>query len=318
MNTMELFLWKLPRLRHFVFSGKVHIDIANGRRWEILAIDLVTFHFNFQLGVGRLNNILETFRTPFWLERKRWFVAYKNHHLFSVPYFADTIASFPFYPPVHSTAPDDRFFFQHIKHLQLPEVATIDLHYFTHIETLELRCTIPLTTLHTMIDLSRVRHLILDRLINLSNLPILSNIMPNLHKLSLNDQWKNILRSVREMQPIEQIRSLQLDLCEITHVSDITQFCRIFPCVEHLHVNYIDSINYVGSFIDGFKLLSSASFHLPLVGSNRIRFLRRPNMIVVGSRWLANNTFVCRTICFNQYLVHVSVWIGEQVNLSRS
>ncbi|CAF1416273.1 unnamed protein product, partial [Rotaria sordida] len=71
MNTMELFLWKLPRLRHFVFSGKVHIDIANGRRWEILAIDLVTFHFNFQLGVGRLNNILETFRTPFWLERKR-------------------------------------------------------------------------------------------------------------------------------------------------------------------------------------------------------------------------------------------------------
>ncbi|CAF1427743.1 unnamed protein product, partial [Rotaria sordida] len=41
-----------------------------------------------------------------------------------------------------------------------------------------------------------------------------------------------------------------------------------------------------------------------------------PHMIVNGSRWLANNTFVCRAICFDQYLVHVSIWIGEQVNLS--
>ncbi|CAF1347103.1 unnamed protein product [Rotaria sordida] len=35
-------------------------------------------------------------------------------------------------------------------------------------------------------------------------------------------------------------------------------------------------------------------------------------MIVNDSRWLANNTLVCRTICFDQYLVHVSIWIGEQ------
>ncbi|CAF4298463.1 unnamed protein product, partial [Rotaria sordida] len=41
-----------------------------------------------------------------------------------------------------------------------------------------------------------------------------------------------------------------------------------------------------------------------------------PHMIVNGSRWLSNNIFVCRTICFGQYLVHVSIWIGEQVNLS--
>lgn len=153
-------------------------------------MNFVTFNFCFHIRIDQINNILEPFRRPFWLEIKHWYVAYQSRRLFTVPYFAETSVTFPYYPPIHSTVPDDAIFFQHITHLQLVEDPMNDLHHLNHVKMLKLNAAISLINLQTLMDLTQIQHLILDERSDLSivrAIATLTNSFTNLHKLSL--QW---------------------------------------------------------------------------------------------------------------------------------
>ncbi|CAF1661319.1 unnamed protein product [Rotaria magnacalcarata] len=327
MNTFEFFLSKLPRLRHLVLNGQAHVSIIDGRRWEILAIDLVTFNFNFKLEINQIEQILETFRTPFWIERKRWFVAYMHGRLFSVPHFVDRCITLPFHLPVHSTAPNDGLFYEHVDNLALRNAEIDGIHRFTHVTTLQLELAIQLTTIQTMIDLSRVRELILYGRESLSIIWQIPIVMPRVDKISLyfvmSENISNDLRRIRDMQPIKQVRTLQIIgseyMSHVRNMSSIKELCRIFTHVKKLHVFDQTSIRHIGCWIDGFKYLSNASFYLSFSMNETInhQLMRKPNMLVNSSYSLANGTFVCRIIGLSERKAYCSIWIGDQVSLSQ-
>ncbi|CAF3007511.1 unnamed protein product [Rotaria socialis] len=327
MNTFEFFLSKLPRLRHLVLDGQAHTSIIDGRRWEILAMDLLTFNFNFKLEINQIEQILETFRTPFWIERKRWFVAYIHGRLFSVPHFVGRCITLPFHTPVHSTTPNDELFYEHVDSLGLPNAEIDDVHRFAHVTTLRLELAIRLTTIQTMIDLSRVRELILYGRESLSIILQIPTVMPRVDKISLyfgiSENINNDLRRIRDMQPIKQVRTLQIIgskyMSYVRNMSSIKELCRIFTHVKQLHVFDQTSIRHIGCWIDGFKYLSNASFYLSLSMNETInhRLMRKPNMLVNGSCSLANGTFECRIIDLGERKAYCSIWIGDQASLSQ-
>ncbi|CAF0945030.1 unnamed protein product [Rotaria sp. Silwood1] len=115
MSRMNQFLSKMPRLLHFELRiddpmdvigdeqwtrwsrhSNADIedanDIISGHQWKYLVPHLQTFDFRFCLLNRSDEKILDSFRSPFWLEQKQWFVAYDDYQsspcLFTVPRFA--------------------------------------------------------------------------------------------------------------------------------------------------------------------------------------------------------------------------------------
>jgi hypothetical protein len=61
--------------------------IANGYGWQRLTTSFITLSFKFDVIILNIDDTLNTFHMPFWLEEKRWFVAYRDDFLFSIPHF---------------------------------------------------------------------------------------------------------------------------------------------------------------------------------------------------------------------------------------
>lgn len=57
----------------------------DGQRWEISAKNLTVFRFCFY-SIGQITLVkFDSFRTPFWLNEKRWFVACTQLYCYSYP-----------------------------------------------------------------------------------------------------------------------------------------------------------------------------------------------------------------------------------------
>ena len=99
IGELESFLLLTPSLVHLtVISGE---EMINGKRWEqfieihLLYLDRFEFLFEEQKQIERIladiELIIALFGTPFWIERKTWFVACEynsNHHslcVYSLP-----------------------------------------------------------------------------------------------------------------------------------------------------------------------------------------------------------------------------------------
>ena len=98
MADIQTILSAMPRLRHLQIDLQCDGDLLDGRRWEEIVSHLVRFDFRFRFRLpfpfeANLSPlaVLDSFRSSFWLDRKRWFVASNKNadlHLFTVPRFA--------------------------------------------------------------------------------------------------------------------------------------------------------------------------------------------------------------------------------------
>jgi len=292
MNDIERMISNLPRLKHLELVGHFNKDVVDGQRWQLKAQSLATFKFNFKLLLPLESHDLDSFRSSFWLEEKRWFVAYAKKRLFSVPDFAITEVDNSFHLPLYSTVPDNRIFYEHIDKLQLTETPDNMDHHFTHVQTLTLDCSIPLSIIGKMVNLSRVEHLIFCSAVENFPVMLLMNEMPDLYRLSIEYNVRDFLKQIRD-ETIDKIESLEIsNPFQTAHDYNIEQLSTIFSNIKHLRVNHECETVQIFDFLDRFKHLSNASFryepwffgedvqdcHLKLQSDlDRIRSLQRLN-----------------------------------------
>ncbi len=75
MDQMKRFLPNLSCLTHLTMDAKGSTDLADDYRWETLSAGYVIFNFKFKFTVWNIQQMLDSFRTPFWLQEKRWYAA---------------------------------------------------------------------------------------------------------------------------------------------------------------------------------------------------------------------------------------------------
>jgi hypothetical protein len=193
MNQIERLLSNLPCLTTFEFRAQVAPDLTDGQRWQMVAGHLRTLNFYLQVTLDHAEQILDSYRSSFWLEEKCWFVAYTNNCLFSVPHFADKNTDCDFSPPTNTTAPHSKLFYDHITVFRWNRTTMATSYRFTNVETLELQCPIDLIPLWTAIDLKSIKHLILSTKVHRFDLIELLPKMPRLQQLSVNNDLDDCL-----------------------------------------------------------------------------------------------------------------------------
>ncbi|UJR24233.1 hypothetical protein I4U23_027200 [Adineta vaga] len=110
--------------------------VTDGNRWENFLMkylpNLVNFQFKFQIHTSSdsIDDIIESFRSAFWLEDKRWFVVLNKAVPYSFHESVNILSTIPLYTPkkwlyIHpfkpmlTTAPSSFDFGYYIKHLIL-------------------------------------------------------------------------------------------------------------------------------------------------------------------------------------------------------
>jgi hypothetical protein len=260
MNDIERMISNLPRLKHLELVGNFNKDVVDGQRWEMTVESLVTFKFVFNLSVELESHDLDSFRTSFWLEEKRWFVAYTYERLFSVPYFAATKAYDSFRLPAYSTVPDNTIFYNCIEKLKLIETPDNIEHHFTHVQTLTLGSSISLSTLGKIVNLSRVQQLIFCSSAKIFPMKFLISDVPSLRQISVRHNVSDFIKQIRS-ETIDKIQSLEIsNPFENVRKNNIEQLCTVFSNIKYLHVDHKCTIKQIFDYLDGFKHLSTASF----------------------------------------------------------
>ncbi len=313
---MESFLSNLPHLTHFELNTKGQIDLADGYRWQMLSEGFIIFNFNFDVELPRTESILDSFRTPFWLRIKCWYVAYDNQCLFTVPHFVSTPVTIPYYPPTYSTTSDDAIFYDHIENVTISEPRNTTLHRFHHLKELNVQCSISPKLFLAMVDLSRLEHLTLSSLDNILSFMLHLNAMPRLCKVSIyGNLTADFIEHLRDYRT-EQVRTLEIDTPteKISYI--IEGLIRLFPRIERLRISTIRLRKDMVRLIDGFEHLLNASFTITSSFTGNYKdWSLKPELSIRGVRRLKRGTFTChfyRLPILTFYQVHL--WIGEQVS----
>ncbi|CAM4973223.1 unnamed protein product [Rotaria socialis] len=310
MKDIESALLKLPRLRHLEISTSGHVDLADAYRWETLSKDFLTLKFYFKIQLSSIEKTLGSFRTPFWLIEKQWFVAYENMSFFTLPHFLQTHANEYFQLPKHSTCINNAIIYEHItKSIFVDKIIKPD-HRFTHVHTLELRnktANVDLTALAAAVDLHVVKTLLLPSSIEHKNIIFLLNNMPRLENLSINtsanQDFEDFFQETKHMR-LENIHALTIcNQYVINNRYIASQLCHIFPRVKKLHVS-VNRLDDMIILIDGFKDLSSASFMFKSLFSNDKQDL-----------WQKINTIVNGVYRLEDSCLHM--WIENRMDISQ-
>ncbi len=243
-------------------KANVWEDITDGDFWQVLTNSFKTFHFKFNALQINLQKTLDSFRTPFWLEEKHWYVAFQNGCLFSLPHFAPVHMDSLNLSHFRSTSPDYSIIYNHLNKLTVNTIPSNNHPYrCTHIKTLILEFSISFKILESVIDLNQVEHLIIASLDNLLTLIPLEHTMPQLSKLTVrNSVTIDMIKRIKH-QRFEQIRMLQIRFTDEHVDCIIEEFFLLFPRIEHLiYKSRIQSVDAMIRLMVGFKYLSNAVF----------------------------------------------------------
>lgn len=279
MIKIKELLSKMPNLRHFELDTEGSRDLIDGQQWELLVSHLTVFDFRIHLnGFITSSNepILQSFRSLFWLEQKRWFVANDGsyiHHIFTIPRFVSSIVKYPYtnWPP--SSTSSDFSFNPYIKTCYM-SLFNPALHCFTNITSL----VFDMNEISTDSGFCAFVHRM--------------NQLPLLHSVTFRDL--SVLSNVPNNVVFKKIRSLDvLDTDTRANVRiplNIDRLCTIFPCLERLTMGLTSNNDFV-SLIDRLPYLSIVKFELT-------------HFALVTRRWLtkksrrlgADNNFTCKII----------------------
>jgi hypothetical protein len=295
MNYMECLLSNRFYLKYLELRVKGNNDLTEGQRWQLLTTSLIEFNFKINVDLQFIEVALDSFRTSFWLEEKRWFVAYEDGCFYSYPYFAPKQVCTSYQPSIHCTAFDNRVIFKSVTKLDVVATQTFT-EPFTHVNMLDLQHAISQTKLLRFVDVRHVKHLSILSLNDLLQFPRLKRKMPFLCRLSI----KNNIRTEEVKQMInssyEQIRTLEIKInCEKEDYI-IEELFRLFPYTEQLiHKSDIESIEIMVRFIDGFKhLLNASFFSCDQLYNNYRTFIYDSDLIILQTKRLISGLTICR------------------------
>ncbi|CAF1039305.1 unnamed protein product [Rotaria sordida] len=320
MDYMEYFLSNCFYLKHLELHLRGYTDLADGQRWQILTNSLITFNFKFDIHIcfDFIEQVLDSFRTLFWLEEKQWFIAYENDYLFSIPYFAPEQVNSSYQSVMYLTAPDNTIFYNNINEFTVIK-GKIGKRYFTNINVLKLKYSIPLKYLLHMIDLNQVKHLSILSLEDLLKFIPISKNLPCLCELSVkNDITKHAIKRMLNYS-LEQIQKLKIRISNKYNEYIIEELFHFFPCTKYLiYKSRIPSIYIMIRLINGFEHLLNASFILCGPFSNQEETFRyNTDLIVSRIKRLTHGTSFCRIyhLSNNGSEFIINWWIEEQVSL---
>ncbi|CAF4131059.1 unnamed protein product [Rotaria sordida] len=258
-NLLEQCLFRLDHLIHFTIDARIKDfqNLMNGNRLEQLISQtrIIEFNFRFKYNFSNLiipksdeNMLFNSFRSLFWLEQKRWFVAFykeitnSNLIIYSIPYFRPHhvfLSPTSTYPPL-STAPPSvvqhSFYKKQIDlDLKFPQSITPSVYRFNQVNSLcLLGPVLPSTrTLMSFVNLHQIRKLDVSNinLVLLVELHLIFNETPRLYDL--------ILKTIDPLLVLpERIHSFKLN--NDSQLIDVNQFCSIVSHIKHLQIT-IDS-----------------------------------------------------------------------------
>jgi hypothetical protein len=124
MAQMEQFLSKISHLKHLKIKDNWNRDLVDGLTWQSVVSHLTTFNFDFNIFSTQIDNdFLDTFRSPFWLVEKRWFIVFgkQQSHLSIAPLFAARKIFFPLSPMFYylSASNSEQIVAEHIEKLSI-------------------------------------------------------------------------------------------------------------------------------------------------------------------------------------------------------
>jgi hypothetical protein len=265
MADLEDFLCKLPYLKYLELqiTGDL-FDFCDGRRWSSITKHLITFDFNFTTEnavINCPNLLIDSFRSLFWLEEKRWFIAYDKRpsRVFTVPRFADTSASYTklhsFCVPIHTTVPSDQsLFFNCINNLTISDhlSESISSHYFAYVKILSVPTLKLIEQLQYIVDLTQIQCLKLSDIVDIYDLGhLISSLLLQVDELHLRTLP---IGDQHQLTGIKQIRTLHIQTLD-----NASQLYRQFPHIECLQ------IERVGSFQQICSILNYSKSHLSFV-----------------------------------------------------
>ena len=309
MAQIEQTLTTVPHLKHLELYTRCSLNVVDGHRWENISSSLTTLNFFFIINIEQVEDVLDTFRTTYWLEVKRWFVAFYHDRFFSIPRFADTYNTVDVYPIIHSTATNDNIVSNNVTELNLSKSLDYKTPYFPNVRTLELNESVRLETLLEIIPMKKITYLILSGpIVKSSSIVRYLSQLSNLHTLSIKNDLSSFLNCAQEIR-FEHIRTLVIDThWEVNDEHYIRQLCHIFPFTELLYTTSAHSSILV-YLIDGFKHLSNVSFRCSMLSeTERYHWSVKPEWAIYEARRLTIGKFICQ---FSFPYVHA--WIDEQV-----
>ena len=260
MNVLEQIISNFVCLKHLKLTASCDKDVVDGERWQRKLKNLVTFKFMFYLPSRLQSHELNSFRTPFWLHEKQWYVAYSNECFFSVPHLTTKNAEAYFLFPRCTTVPDGGFWYRNYE--QLKSIETLGRRNIrsSHVRTLVLESFPPLPTIKEVIDLGQIAYLTLCSLPERFPIGSLINAMPNLYGISIESDANVFLEKFRA-KTFSNIRMLAIRYIFICDTDlTIARLSSIFPALEHLHIGSMCLIEEIFDFLHRFKHLSTASF----------------------------------------------------------
>ncbi|CAM4983882.1 unnamed protein product [Rotaria socialis] len=279
---MNQLMLNLPDLQHLELVTKGLLDMTDGQSWEEMTHSLLTFNFKISVCMDWIEDIVESFRTPFWLEEKRWFVACTWDGLYSVPYFSDVCTNTSFRPPLYSSVTDKALFCDHINHFILNESPKQIRYYFRHMKKLEIASSESLEMLSVFIDMNSIECLVVSTLIELSKILWMFQLMPRLKKLSINTQVSYFLQESHKIR-LECIENLEInDPLLNNDYYVVEQLCQTFPCVETLCISSLKWAELIPRVIERLKNLSNVTIYFEKLASPQ-----QPNQLQeIGTRYI--------------------------------
>ncbi|CAF0839344.1 unnamed protein product [Adineta steineri] len=258
MIDIKEFLSKTSQLKYFELQTNIRDLIFNGDEWISLVENLITFDFKFRISKAIIhpNAFINSFRTTFWIEEKRWFIAYDEEQslVYTVPRFVEKCAEYHIYssfePPSHTTIDiNTPFFYDNINELTINQCLcrSLPFYRFTNITRLSFSGEIPFDQLHSIVDLSNVYYLKLPEIISIKDLKrIFPNVFPRVQHLYLRSL--PIGHSWRHSIIMKQIRILHIQT-----INCASQLCQQFPNIERLYVDCVKSYRQIRWIIHRLK-----------------------------------------------------------------
>ncbi|CAF0903918.1 unnamed protein product [Rotaria sordida] len=310
MDFIEQFLPNLFQLKHFEFQTDNGDHFDDGKRWEKLTKSFITFNFKFK--IKYLFKGLDSFRTSFWLEEKHWCVIYHNEDLYTIPRFAPVKCYISNLLFINSNTPNYTIFYERITKLIVSTEFFNENHYFPNVKTLKMNCLVSIERLSNIINLNKVKHLILSSESSISMFLLALSVMPHLNELTIRGYLVPIL--IKELQDniIKQIRILNLHFCYFEKESITKILCYHFPYIQYLNISLINSIKDIIFFIQQLKYLLNASF-----GMNSL-FKKDKDKNCQELQMAIDKKYTCQIVHITNQnaLSFVHIWDNEYQTLS--
>ena len=321
MNEMEHFLSNFPYLKYFTLQTHGRSDLADGNRWQRLTKLMVSFKFflHCHLCAFAIYQALDSFRSSFWHEEKRWYVAYQRGCLFSIPPIVSFYKEVPYPSSIYSTASGITSIYDRITHIRIDGPPATNSIYLPYIRRLVLRCLISPDVLSSILDLHQVEHLIIWSLNDVFKYIPLECTMSRLNNLTIAHDIRIDRIEHMETYQLKQIRRLKINIENDPYDDRINELFHLFPCIEYLIIYMFSfpSNKFIVRIIDDFKHLSNVSVFIDsTIGETNETLSRDMYSIIQLSRRLTKDNFTYRAYksSDNDHSFSIHWWIGEHVS----